>query len=140
MKLLVLAVHAGARPNVIVVGAGPAGLAAALELKRLDVRPIVLERASAPGGRSGFDTIRHGESIWRFDRGAEFLASFYRRTRLLLRELGIRTLVRLSLDGDVAVGGRLYRFPMTPAALVQTPLISLRSKWRLLLLALRMMR
>ncbi len=135
-----MAANAGARPNVIVVGAGPAGLAAALELKRLDVRPIVLERASAPGGRSGFDTIRLGESIWRFDRGAEFVASFYRRTRLLLRELGIRTLVRLSLDGDVAVDGRLYRFPMTPAALVQTPLVSLRSKWRLLLLALRMMR
>src|SRR5260370_16975270 len=135
-----MAANAGARPNVIVVGAGPAGLAAVLEFRRLGVLPIVLERACAPGGRSGFDTIRLGESIWRFDRGAEFVASFYRRTRLLLRELGIRTLVRLSLDGDVAVDGRLYRFPMTPAALVQTPLLSLRSKWRRLLLALPLMR
>lgn len=38
-------------PDAIVVGAGPAGVSAALWLRSLDLEPLVLESASAPGGQ-----------------------------------------------------------------------------------------
>lgn len=37
--------------DVLIFGAGPAGLSAAIWCKRLDLRPLVLERASLPGGQ-----------------------------------------------------------------------------------------
>lgn len=39
------------RPDVIVVGAGPAGVSAALWARSLDLEPLVLESAPAPGGQ-----------------------------------------------------------------------------------------
>lgn len=38
-------------PDAIVVGAGPAGVSAALWLRSLDLEPLLLESASAPGGQ-----------------------------------------------------------------------------------------
>ena len=83
--------------EAIVVGAGPAGLAAALALQAMGAKVRVLERAEAPGGRAGFDSV--GE--WRFDRGAEFVASFYPNALRLIRRLGLEAgLSRVPLAGD----------------------------------------
>lgn len=40
----------GSAPEVVVIGAGPAGLTAAYELSKHDVRSVVLEQGSIPGG------------------------------------------------------------------------------------------
>jgi len=44
--------HLGAVADVVVIGAGPAGIAAALELMEQGRRVVLLERAARPGGRT----------------------------------------------------------------------------------------
>ena len=41
------------RPSVAIIGAGWAGLACALRLARKGFKPVVLESAPEPGGRTG---------------------------------------------------------------------------------------
>jgi cation diffusion facilitator CzcD-associated flavoprotein CzcO len=52
--------------RVLVIGAGPAGLAAAAELDRLGIRATVLEQASAVGAawRGRYDRLRLNSSRW----------------------------------------------------------------------------
>src|SRR3954453_14510020 len=52
--------------RVVVIGAGPAGLAAASELSRLGLPATVLEQSSAVGasGRARYDRLRLNSSRW----------------------------------------------------------------------------
>jgi cation diffusion facilitator CzcD-associated flavoprotein CzcO len=52
--------------DVVIVGAGPAGLAAGAELRRLGVRSVVLERSDALGAswRSRYDRLRLNTPRW----------------------------------------------------------------------------
>ena len=45
---------------VVIIGAGPAGLAAAHELIRRDIRPLVLERANKAGGIARTEVYKEG--------------------------------------------------------------------------------
>src|ERR1700757_4680786 len=53
-------------PAVLIVGAGPAGLAAAAELGRAGVPAVILERADAVGAswRGRYDRLRLNTSRW----------------------------------------------------------------------------
>ena len=115
--------------RVAVIGAGPAGLAAGRLLRDRGVTVDIYEKASAPGGRSGCDAV----GSYRFDRGAEFVASFYPRTLRLIREHGLASqLSELRLEGDILIDGRRAPLPVTPGLLLRTPLLSWRTKLRLL--------
>ncbi len=114
--------------EVVVIGAGPAGLAAALALKGRGVRVTVVEKAAEPGGRSGFDRV----GDWRFDRGAEFLTSFYRHTMRLCAEVGWTDFAGLNLEmGRLILDGQPFALPATPWKLLRTKLIHARTKRRL---------
>lgn len=67
-------------PDVIIIGAGLAGLACARELVQQGYQPLVLEAADAPGGRVRTD-VHEG---FRLDRGFQVLQTAYPEARRLL--------------------------------------------------------
>lgn len=75
---------APARAHVIVIGAGWAGLAAAVRLVGLGHRVTVLEMAPQPGGRAR--SIHHGTD-W-LDNGQHILIGAYTQTLALMRAVG----------------------------------------------------
>jgi oxygen-dependent protoporphyrinogen oxidase len=115
---------AGAGQQVVVIGAGMAGLAAARRLRTAGHRVVLLERAPTPGGRVQ-TLLLHG---CRFEVGAEFLANFYSRTLALVRELGLESeLRRIPRSAATLRDGRLYSLWPSPRVAF-TPLIGSRPK------------
>ena len=73
--------------DVVVVGAGAAGLAAALGLAERSVRVIVLEGRDRAGGRVRWQSIGSGDGP--AELGAEFIHGPAPETSALLREAGL---------------------------------------------------
>jgi len=110
--------------QIIVIGAGVAGLAAARRLAAAGARVVVLERAPAVGGRVA---TAQTEGC-RYELGAEFLAGFYRRTLAIVEELGLRGDVRrIPSSAAVLRGGRLHSL-WASARVAFTPLVGPRHK------------
>ena len=83
--------------DVIVIGGGIAGLAAALRLKDRGLEPLVLEAEPRVGGRMTTDRVK-GFVI---DRGVTLLGNGFVRMRALVRRLGLSPLV---CKGSFGVG------------------------------------
>jgi oxygen-dependent protoporphyrinogen oxidase len=81
---------AGYTPDVLVVGGGIAGLAAALRLQDRGLRPLVLEAEARVGGRMTTDRVR-GFVI---DRGVTLIGNRFRRMWDLAVRLGLRGVAR----------------------------------------------
>jgi oxygen-dependent protoporphyrinogen oxidase len=71
------------QPDVVVVGGGIAGLAAALRLQDAGLRPLVLEAEARVGGRMTTDRV-NGFAI---DRGVTLIGNRFRRMRQLALRL-----------------------------------------------------
>lgn len=72
-------------PHVAIVGAGFAGLAAAVELASAGIRVSVLEAARTLGGRAR-RVDRHGDTL---DNGQHILVGAYSETLRLMRRVGV---------------------------------------------------
>ncbi len=89
--------------DVLVVGAGPAGLGAAVAAKQRGARVIVLERSASIGGLAGGFQFA-GASL---DLGPHFLESRFGDTA------GVRDLLEeVPYVEDIYLRGRRYRFPL----------------------------
>lgn len=93
------------RFSAAVVGAGPAGLAAALRLHAAGASVTVVEAAPAVGGR----TRTHPADGWRIDPGVQLYAAHYDAFFGLLRAAGAEALAERSPGRDALWrGGRAH--------------------------------
>ncbi len=117
--------------EVLVLGAGITGLAAALELERCGREVCLIDAADAPGGVMRSDRI----GGFQIERGPNTI-QLKPPIRSLFAVQGLEAaLTRASPESSrrcLYRGGKLIPVPMNPISLVSSPLLSARAKWRLL--------
>jgi len=78
----------GKSPEVLIIGGGPAGIAAALRLARAGVRVLLLEGAEFAGAENWSGGVYHAEPLLREDvLGAEAFAKAPKERRIVARQL-----------------------------------------------------
>ena len=124
--------------DVVVVGAGLAGLAAARALTRAGLSVALLEAGGAPGGRVRTDQV----DGFLLDRGFQVLNPSYPELRAVADIAALRmrpydAALRVVLDRSDSTLGDPRRRPSTVARSLLAPVGSPRGKARLLAYALR---
>jgi len=124
-------------PHVCILGAGLAGLTAAIELQRLGAAVTIVDAADAPGGRVRTDNL-DGRLV---DRGFQVLLDAYPETRRLLdyHQLNLKPFYPGALvrhDGAFHRVADPWRKPVDAARGFLSPVATLADKARLLKLGL----
>jgi oxygen-dependent protoporphyrinogen oxidase len=118
--------------DVVVVGAGISGLAAAFRLRRGGLRVAVLEAAERVGG--ALETVADGG--WRFEMGPNTVVESDESVGRLIHDAGLEGEKITASPGAkrryLYKGGRLVPLPGNPLAFLRTPLFSAGAKLRLL--------
>ena len=110
--------------DIIVIGAGVAGLTAAYELKKMGKSVLVLEARDRVGGRTWSGVLDGAEVDW----GGEWIGEGQPRIYQLIKELGLRTFPTYDTGKKVLeVGGRTSTYRgtipwMAPWKLIQIQL------------------
>ena len=103
--------------QVLVVGAGIAGLTAAYYLKEAGFHPVVIEKSNRVGGRMISDKI----DGFTLDGGAQFLMESYPILNSLIDKVGLRQkYVLTSQYMGVVKGGKIHQTQRTKATSVVT--------------------
>jgi phytoene dehydrogenase-like protein len=129
---MVVAMMSTARPPVLIVGAGLAGLACAWRLTQLGRACVVVEASDAVGGRVRTDWV----DGFRLDRGFQVLLTAYPRTATVI-DVDRLDLRPFKAGAIVRRGGRFLRafdplrHPTEAISTAATPLVSLGDKLRL---------
>src|SRR4051794_15149571 len=104
--------HRGSADHVVIAGAGPAGLTAALELVRRDRPTLVLEATDAIGGIS--QTVERDG--WRFDIGGHrFFTKAERAGDWWHGILGDDEILRPPRMRRIFYKGNLFDYPLKPS-------------------------
>ena len=115
--------------DVVVVGAGLAGLAAAIRLRDRGHEPLVLERSDGPGGRVRTDLV----DGFQLDRGFQILLKAYPTAREML-DYDALDLCSFDAGSLVRIGDRFHRVadpfrnPGDAFGTVRAPIGSLKDK------------
>ncbi|MEZ5582223.1 MAG: NAD(P)/FAD-dependent oxidoreductase [Candidatus Competibacteraceae bacterium] len=127
-------------PEVVIIGAGLAGLGCALELTEQGVQPLVLEASDQPGGRIRTDE----QDGFLLDRGFQVLQTAYPEARRWLdySALDLRSFWPGAL---IRHGGRFHRIgdplrhPADALPTLFSPIGTWADKWRILRLRRRVL-
>jgi protoporphyrinogen oxidase len=129
---------AESRPDpepAVIIGAGPAGLTAALELVRRGISPLLLEKSDRVGGIAR--TVEH--QGYRLDIGGHRFFTKVPEVDRLWREVLGEEFLRVPRLSRILFRGRLYDYPLVPRNALANlgPIESLRIllsylKWKVL--------
>jgi oxygen-dependent protoporphyrinogen oxidase len=97
-----------ANRRVVVVGAGIAGLSAALRLRQAGAEVTVFESSDRVGGRTSSET----HDGYLYERGTQFFTTTYRNALGLIKEMGLQAELRTTSPWiTVFNNGRPHRMP-----------------------------
>jgi protoporphyrinogen oxidase len=94
--------------TTLILGAGPAGLAAGYELARMGVCPIILEKADKVGGLSRTETFKG----YNFDIGGHRFFTTYRQIDELWRRMLGKDFLKVPRSSRIYYRGRFYSYPL----------------------------
>ncbi len=118
-------------PEVIVIGAGPAGLTAAFKLRQKNIETLVLEAQDQPGGN--VRTLEHQGC--RLETGPHTFMGANEFVLKLVAELNLESsLIPASPAAEnryIFRDGQLHPLPTGLIHFLKTPLLSAKSKFRL---------
>jgi protoporphyrinogen/coproporphyrinogen III oxidase len=118
-------------PHVVVIGGGLSGLVAAYNILKHNVRVTLINAGRTTGGNIASDQI--GDFL--LEAGPNSFQGYSSPDLMaLIQELKLRPLAASSEAKHryIALGDHLLKAPMNPIAFLQTNLLSIREKWRLL--------
>ncbi len=110
--------------NVVVIGGGMAGLAAACTLASRGIAVTLLEAAPQLGGRARSVAIEHNSLVHQLDNGQHIALGAYSETLKLLAAIGVQehdAFLRLPLDLEVRAQNKTV-FKLTPPSFLPAPL------------------
>jgi protoporphyrinogen oxidase len=94
--------------QVVIIGAGPAGLTAAYELVKQGVRPIILERADRVGGLARTESYKG----YFFDIGGHRFFTKISRINHIWQEMGGRDFLKVPRRSRIFYRGRFFDYPL----------------------------
>ncbi|WP_310619947.1 FAD-dependent oxidoreductase [Flexibacterium corallicola] len=111
--------------HILVLGAGPAGLTAAIRLLEAGHRVTVLEKAVKEGGQSGTTKFEGRHGTYRFDYGGHRFITHNAQLLQLVEELVGDDLLTSQRKSVIRFQGRIYDYPLAMGNILKTAPASL---------------